>query len=69
MLRKISSVHLFSAKALEDFKHVRQVKTFFSFPNATSRIDITHVVSMFTISLLFIKKKKRIVDKKKKKEE
>lgn len=26
MLRKISSVHLFSAKALEDFKHVRQVK-------------------------------------------
>ncbi|ESQ40738.1 hypothetical protein EUTSA_v10013289mg [Eutrema salsugineum] len=24
MLRKISSVHLFSAKALEDFKHVRQ---------------------------------------------
>lgn len=28
MLRKICSVHLFSAKALDDFRHVRQVPSF-----------------------------------------
>jgi hypothetical protein len=29
LLRKISYVHMFSSKALEDFRHIRQVRTFF----------------------------------------
>jgi flavonoid 3'-monooxygenase len=29
LLRKISYVHMFSSKALDDFRHIRQVWTFF----------------------------------------
>jgi flavonoid 3'-monooxygenase len=31
LLRKISYVHMFSSKALDDFRHIRQVRTFFVF--------------------------------------